>query len=46
LSGASAASFLAEWVEKRRTLEYETDGAVLKVDAVADQWARLDKGSR
>jgi DNA ligase (NAD+) len=37
LSGASAASFLAEWVEKRRTLEYETDGAVLKVDAVADQ---------
>jgi len=37
LSGASAASFLAEWVEKRRTLEYETEGAVLKVDAVADQ---------
>ncbi len=37
LTGASAASFLAEWVEKRRTLEYETDGAVLKVDAVADQ---------
>lgn len=37
LTGATAASFLAEWVEKRRTLEYETDGAVLKVDAVADQ---------
>jgi DNA ligase (NAD+) len=37
LSGTSAASFLTEWVEKRRTLEYETDGAVLKVDAVADQ---------
>ena len=37
LTGASAASFLAEWIEKRRTLEYETDGAVLKVDAVADQ---------
>ncbi len=37
LTGTSAASFLAEWVEKRRTLEYETDGAVLKVDAVADQ---------
>jgi DNA ligase (NAD+) len=37
LTGASAASFLAEWAEKRRTLEYETDGAVLKVDAVADQ---------
>ena len=37
LSGTSAASFLAEWAEKRRTLEYETDGAVLKVDAVADQ---------
>ncbi|NDH28287.1 MAG: NAD-dependent DNA ligase LigA [bacterium] len=37
LTGASAASFLTEWVEKRRSLEYETDGAVLKVDAVADQ---------
>jgi DNA ligase (NAD+) len=37
LTGASAALFLAEWAEKRRTLEYETDGAVLKVDAVADQ---------
>lgn len=37
LSGRSAASFLSEWVEKRRTLEYETDGAVLKVDSVADQ---------
>jgi DNA ligase (NAD+) len=37
LTGTSAASFLAEWAEKRRTLEYETDGAVLKVDAVADQ---------
>lgn len=37
LTGTSAASFLAEWTEKRRTLEYETDGAVLKVDAVADQ---------
>jgi len=37
LSGASAASFLTEWAAKRRTLEYETDGAVLKVDAVADQ---------
>ena len=37
LTGASAASFLAEWVEKRRTLQYETDGAVLKVDSVADQ---------
>ena len=37
LTGTSAASFLAEWAEKRRTLEYETDGAVLKVDSVADQ---------
>jgi len=37
LTGSSAASFLAEWAEKRRTLEYETDGAVLKVDSVADQ---------
>lgn len=37
LNGTSAESFLTEWVEKRRTLEYETDGAVLKVDAVADQ---------
>jgi DNA ligase (NAD+) len=37
LTGTSAASFLAEWAEKRRTLEYETDGAVLKVDVVADQ---------
>jgi DNA ligase (NAD+) len=37
LTGTSAASFLAEWAEKRRSLEYETDGAVLKVDAVADQ---------
>ena len=37
LTGSSAASFLAEWSEKRRTLEYETDGSVLKVDSVADQ---------
>jgi DNA ligase (NAD+) len=37
LTGTSAATFLADWAEKRRTLEYETDGAVLKVDAVADQ---------
>ena len=37
LDGVSAASFLTEWAEKRRSLEYETDGAVLKVDSVADQ---------
>lgn len=37
LNGTSAASFLAEWADKRRNLEYETDGAVLKVDAVVDQ---------
>lgn len=37
LDGVTAASFLTEWAEKRRSLEYETDGAVLKVDAVADQ---------
>lgn len=37
LTGATAATFLAEWGEKRHTLEYETDGAVLKVDDVADQ---------
>ena len=37
LSGTSAAAFLARWESERHTLDYETDGAVLKVDAVADQ---------
>ncbi len=30
-------AFLAEWREKRHTLDLETDGAVLKVSPVADQ---------
>ncbi len=30
-------SFLAEWREKRHTLDLETDGAVLKVSPVSDQ---------
>ena len=37
LTGESAAEFLEAWQERRHELEYETDGAVLKVDAVADQ---------
>ena len=36
-SGAEAKAFLAEWREKRHTLDLETDGAVLKVSAVSDQ---------
>ncbi len=30
-------AFLEEWKEKRHTLPFETDGVVVKVDAVADQ---------
>jgi DNA ligase (NAD+) len=37
LNAAGAAEFLAEWEEKRHELPYETDGAVLKVDAESDQ---------
>jgi DNA ligase (NAD+) len=37
LNAAGAAAFLAEWEEKRHELPYETDGAVLKVDAESDQ---------
>ncbi len=39
LNAAGAASFLAEWESERHDLDYETDGAVLKVDLVADQEA-------
>jgi len=37
LNATGAAEFLAEWEEKRHALPYETDGAVLKVDAESDQ---------
>lgn len=37
LNAGGVAGFLAEWEEKRHELPYETDGAVLKVDAVSDQ---------
>ncbi|MFM8403964.1 MAG: NAD-dependent DNA ligase LigA, partial [Candidatus Limnocylindrus sp.] len=37
LNATGAADFLAEWEEKRHALPYETDGAVLKVDAESDQ---------
>jgi len=37
LNATGAAEFLAEWEEKRHALSYETDGAVLKVDAESDQ---------
>jgi len=37
LDAAGAAVFLAEWEDKRHALPYETDGAVLKVDAESDQ---------
>ena len=36
-SGAEVKAFLAEWREKRHTLDLETDGAVLKVSPVSDQ---------
>ena len=34
---AEIEAFLAEWQTKRHSLPFETDGVVLKVDAVADQ---------
>lgn len=34
---AEIAAFLEEWKEKRRSLPFETDGVVLKVDPVGDQ---------
>jgi DNA ligase (NAD+) len=37
LSAQEVRAFLAEWREKRHTLDLETDGAVLKVSPVADQ---------
>ena len=37
LTGTTAAAFLSRWESERHTLDYETDGAVLKVDAVDDQ---------
>jgi DNA ligase (NAD+) len=30
-------AYTDEWSEKRRTLDYETDGVVIKVDSLADQ---------
>ena len=36
-SAEEVKAFLAEWREKRHTLDLETDGAVLKVSPVADQ---------
>ncbi len=38
-------AFLEEWREKRRTLPFETDGVVLKVDRLADQ-ARLGQTAK
>jgi DNA ligase (NAD+) len=32
---SAVAAFCAEWAEKRRTLEFETDGVVIKVDDLA-----------
>ena len=32
--------FIAEWEEKRATLDYEIDGVVIKIDSVA-QWSQL-----
>jgi DNA ligase (NAD+) len=34
---ADVEAFLDEWQEKRHSLEFETDGVVLKVNALADQ---------
>lgn len=34
---AGVEGFLDEWQEKRHTLEFETDGVVIKVNALADQ---------
>jgi DNA ligase (NAD+) len=34
---AAVEAFLDEWQEKRHTLEFETDGVVIKVSALADQ---------
>jgi DNA ligase (NAD+) len=34
---AGVAAFLDEWQEKRHTLEFETDGVVIKVSPLADQ---------
>ncbi|HEX7581243.1 MAG TPA: NAD-dependent DNA ligase LigA, partial [Thermoanaerobaculia bacterium] len=39
------AAFLEEWREKRRTLSFETDGVVLKVDRLRDQ-ARLGQTAK
>jgi DNA ligase (NAD+) len=36
-SGDEIRAFLAEWQSKRHDLPFETDGVVLKVDALADQ---------
>ena len=36
-SAGEVKAFLAEWRERRRSLDLETDGAVLKVSPVADQ---------
>ena len=37
LDAESAIAFLATWMDRRHALDYDTDGAVLKVDDVADQ---------
>jgi len=37
LSGTTVMEFLDSWRERRHTLDYDTDGAVIKVDALSDQ---------